>query len=157
MGGTRSGANFHAARSPATAATTSVIRIAKARQRRSPRRAAATCRTASSVLRVASGIGTIAAGGAGGTAGAMAAGSTTAAGAGVACQAGAGVTSKVAVAVSETADTLSSGPGFAAASTSAAGADSGADPETASAVVSGTGASVAVSYTHLTLPTILRV
>src|SRR3954451_12017316 len=99
MGGTRSGANFHAARSAATAATTSVISSANARQRRSLRRMTATCRAVSSILRVASGVGTIATGDDGGTAGGTTTGSTTAAGVGVACQAGAGVTSKVAVAV----------------------------------------------------------
>ena len=82
---------------------------------------ATTCRAVSSVLRAASGVGMSAAGGAGGTAGGTAAGSTMAAGVGVACQAGAGATSKVAVAVpSGTDNTLSGGPGIAAASKSPA-------------------------------------
>src|SRR6516162_9462173 len=165
IGGTRSGANVHAASSAATAATTSVIRIANARHRRIRRWTAAVAR---STARVRASLGTSSAAAAGGTTGAGETGSMAAvgvacgvrtrgtseigagseagasvaseAGAGVASEAGAGVTSEAgAGAASEAGAGAASEAGADVASEAGAGAASAAG----AGVVSEAGAGVA--------------
>src|SRR5262249_41978264 len=93
--GTRSGTNFHAASGAATAATTSVIRIANARQRRIRRWTASTA-IAGSTAGVRASLGACTAAAAdGGTTGGLGTGSTTDGGAGGAAAGGGGVGSEI--------------------------------------------------------------
>src|SRR5262245_28692137 len=156
IGGTRSGANLHAASSAATAATTSVIRIANARHRRIRRWTAAVAGSTDG-MRVSLGVSSAAA--AGGAAGAGDAGSTAAvcagAGAGaseidadVGSKAGAEVASKAGGDVaSEAGAGVTSKGGGDVASEAGAGVASEAGPgvafEAGASVASNAGASVA--------------
>src|SRR5215472_8272243 len=126
IGGTRSGANVHAASSAATAATTSVIRIANARHRRIRRWTAAVAR---SIAMVRASLGASSATAAGVTTGAGETGSMAAVCAGVAC--GAGVTSEIG-AGSEAGASVASEAGADAASETGAGVASEAGAGVAS-------------------------
>src|SRR5215472_6708742 len=134
IGGTRSGANVHAASSAATAATTSVIRIANARHRRIRRWTAAVAR---STAEARASLGASSAAAAGDTTGAGETGSTAAVCAGVACGVRAGARSEIG-AGSEAGASVASEAGAGVASEAGAGVASAAGAGVASEA--GTGA-----------------
>src|SRR5438876_5817648 len=153
IGGTRSGANIQAASSAATAATTSVIRIANARHRLIRRCTAA---VAGAITGIRASLGVSSAAAAGGTTGAGETGSTAGVCAGVASGLGAAATSGIgsdvaseagAAVVSDAGAEVASEAGAEVASeagaavTSKAGA--GVASETGAAVTSKAGAGVA--------------
>src|SRR5712692_5027819 len=147
IGGTRSGANIQAASSAATAATTSVIRIANARHRLIRRCTAA---VAGAITGIRASLGASSAAAAGGTTGAGETGSTAGICAGVASGLGAAATSEIGSDVaSEAGAGVASEVGAAevasktgAAVTSEVGAAEVAS-ETGAAVTSKAGAGVA--------------
>src|SRR6516164_7149996 len=137
IGGTRSGANVQAASSAATAATTSVIRIANARHRLIRRCTAA---VTGAITGIRASLGASSAAAAGGTTGAGETGSTAGVCAGVASGLGAAATSEIGSAVaSEAGAEVASETG--AAVTSEAGAEVAS--ETGAAITSKAGAGVA--------------
>src|SRR6266446_5731993 len=145
IGGTRSGANIQAASSAATAATTSVIRIANARHRLIRRCTAA---VAGAITEIRASLGASSAAAAGGTTGAGETGSTAGICAGVASGLGAAATSEIGSDVASEAGTgVASEVGAAevasetgAAVTSKAGA--GVASEAGAGVTSKAGAAV---------------
>src|SRR5499427_2868456 len=133
IGGTRSGANVHAASSAATAATTSVIRIANARHRRIRRWTAAVAR---STAEARASLGASSAAAAGDTTGAGETGSTAGVCAGVACGVRAGARSEIG-AGSEAGAGVASEAGAGVASAAGAGVASEAGTGVASAAGAG--------------------
>src|SRR5215831_6741491 len=125
IGGTRSGANVHAASSAATAATTSVIRMANARHRLIRRCTAA---VAGAITGIRASLGASSAAATGGTTGAGETGSTAGVCAGIASGLGAAATSEIG------SDVASEAGAAGAAGASEAGAEVAS--ETGAAVTS---------------------
>src|SRR5262249_26482030 len=145
IGGTRSGANVHAASSAATAATTSVNRIANARHRLIRRCTAA---VAGAITGIRGSLGASSAAAAGGTTGAGETGSTAGVCAGVASGLGAAATSEIGSdAASEAGAEVTSEAGAEVTSEAGAGvaseAGAGVASEAGAGVASEAGAGVA--------------